>query len=46
MEDFNGEEIVGSFYEKELQKTNQTKLRIKKVIKKKFYTNVKMESNN
>ena len=35
IEDLNGVEIVGSFYEKELQKTNQTKLRIKKVIKKK-----------
>ena len=29
--DLNGEEIVGSFYEKELQKTNQ-----KKVIKRKL----------
>ena len=26
--DLNGEEIVGSFYEKELQKTNQKELRI------------------
>ena len=25
--DLNGEEIVGTFYEKELQKTNQEKLR-------------------
>ena len=33
--DLNGEEIVGSFYEKELQKTNQKKFRIEKVIKKK-----------
>ena len=33
--DLNGEEIVGSFYEKELQKTNQNKFRIEKVIKKK-----------
>ena len=31
----NGEEISGSFYEKELQKTNQEKFRIEKVIKKK-----------
>ena len=31
----NGEEITGSFYEKELQKTNQKEFRIKKVIKKK-----------
>ena len=34
--DLNGEEIVGSFYEKELQKTNQKKVRIKKVIKRKL----------
>ena len=31
----NGEEIVGSFYEKELQRTNQKEFRIEKVIKKK-----------
>ena len=31
----NGEEITGSFYEKELQKTNQEKLRIEKVLKRK-----------
>ena len=31
----NGEEIVGGFYEKELQKTNQEKFRIEKVIKRK-----------
>ena len=31
--DLNGEEIIGSFYEKELQKTNQKELRIEKVIK-------------
>ena len=30
-----GEEIVGTFYEKELQKTNQEEFRIEKVIKKK-----------
>ena len=29
----NGEEIVGSSYEKELQKTNQKEFRIEKVIK-------------
>ena len=34
--DLNGEEIVGSFYEKELQKTNQKEFRIKKVIKRKI----------
>ena len=33
--DLNGEEITGSFYEKELQKTNQEKIRIEKVIKRK-----------
>ena len=33
--DLNGEEIVGTFYENELQKTNQQKFRIEKVIKKK-----------
>ena len=33
--DLNGEEIIGTFYEKELQKTNQQEFRIDKVIKKK-----------
>ena len=33
--DLNGEEIKGSFYEKELQKTNQKEFRIEKIIKKK-----------
>ena len=33
--DLNDEEIIGTFYEKELQKTNQHKFRIEKVIKKK-----------
>ena len=33
--DFNGEEIIGTFYEKELLKTNQQKSRIEKIIKKK-----------
>ena len=32
--DLNGEKIVGTYYEKELQKTNQQKFRIEKVIKK------------
>ena len=32
--DLNGEEIIGTFYEKELQKTNQQKFRIEKVIKR------------
>ena len=30
--DLNGEEIIGTFYEKELQKTSQQKFRIEKVI--------------
>ena len=33
--DWNGEEITGSFYEKELQKTNEKEFRIEKVIKEK-----------
>ena len=33
--DLNGEEIIGSFYEKELQKTNQKEFGIEKVIKRK-----------
>ena len=33
--DLNGEEIAGSFYEKELQKTNQQEFRIEKVLKRK-----------
>ena len=33
--DLNGEEIAGSFYEKELQKTNQKEFRIEKVLKRK-----------
>ena len=33
--DLNGEEIIGTFYEKELQKTNQEELRIEKVIRRK-----------
>ena len=32
--DLNGEEIIGTFYEKELQKTNQQGFRIEKVIKR------------
>ena len=31
----NGQEIVGTFYEKELQKTNQKEVRAEKVIKRK-----------
>ena len=33
--DLNGEKITGRFYEKELQKTSQEKLRIEKVLKRK-----------
>ena len=33
--DLNGEEITGTFYENELQKTNQKKFRIEKIIKRK-----------
>ena len=33
--DLNGEKITGSFYEKELQKTNQKEFRIEKVLKRK-----------
>ena len=33
--DLNGEEIIGTFYEKELQATNQQEFRVEKVIKRK-----------
>ena len=33
--DLNGVEIIGTFYEKEMQKTNQQTFRIEKVIKRK-----------
>ena len=33
--DLNSDEIIGTFFEKELQKTNQPEFRIEKVIKKK-----------
>ena len=36
--DLNGEEIMGTFYEKELQKTSQEEFRIEKVIKRKGVT--------
>ena len=35
IKDLNGEEITGSFYEKESQKTNQKEFRIEKVITRK-----------
>ena len=37
IQDLNGEETVGTFYEKELQKTNQTDFTTEKVLKKKGY---------
>ena len=33
--DLNGEEVIGKFYKKELQKINQQEFRIEKAIKKK-----------
>ena len=33
--DSNGEEIIETFYEKELQKTNQKEFRVEKVINRK-----------
>ena len=33
--DLNGKETIGTFYEKELQKANQKEFRIENVIKKK-----------
>ena len=33
--DLNDEEIIGTYYEKELQKTNQQGFRIERVIKRK-----------
>ena len=36
--DLNGEEIIGTYYEKELQKTNQQKFRVEKIIKRKGST--------
>ena len=35
VKDLNGEKIIGTFYEIELQKTNQKEFRIEKVLKKK-----------
>ena len=35
MNDVKGEEIIETFYEKELQKTNQEEFKIEKVIKRK-----------
>ena len=47
--DLNGEEILESFYEKELQKTNQKEFKIEKVIKRKgneLYVNWKGHDNS
>ena len=35
IKNLSGKEIIGSFYEKELQKTNQKEFRIEKVLKRK-----------
>ena len=35
IKDLNGEEILGIFYEKELQKTNQREFRMEKLLRKK-----------
>ena len=35
--DLNGEEIVDTFYERKLQKTNRKELRVEKVLKRKGY---------
>ena len=44
--DLNGEEITGTFYEKELQNTNQEEFRIKKVIRRKLYVKWKGYNNS
>ena len=47
--DLNGEEIMGTFYEKEFQKTNQEEFRIEKVIKRngdKMYVKWKEYNNS
>ena len=47
--DLNGEEIIGSFYKKELQKTNQKEFRIEKILKtkgKKLYVKWKGYKNS
>ena len=41
LKDFNGEEIQGSFYEPELQKTNQEVYRIEKVLRRRTRNGVK-----
>ena len=47
--DLNGEEIIGTFYEKELQETNPEEFRIEKVIRRKgnkFYVKWKGYDNS
>ena len=47
--DLSGEEIIGTFYEKELQKTNQQTFRIEKGVKRKgnkLYVNWKGYDNS
>ena len=35
MNDLKGEEVIGTFYEKELQNTNEKEFRIEKIIRRK-----------
>ena len=47
--DLNGEEIIGSFYEREFQKTNRKEFRIEKVLKRKgdkLYVKCKRYNNS
>ena len=47
--DLNGEKIIGTFYEKELRKTNQQQFRIEKVLKRqgdKLYVKCKVYNNS
>ena len=44
--DLKGDEIIETFYEKELQKTNQKQFRIEKVIKSKLYVKWKGYDNS
>ena len=41
--DLNGEETFGTFYEKELQKTNQKEFRVERVIERKSDKLCRME---
>ena len=42
--DLNSEEIVGTFYEKELQETNETEFKVEKVVKRKKVINCKLSA--